>query len=284
MSVDNPRSRELLDACRPGDDDLQLDELRPLAEELGANESLRATLRRSQRLDSTIQAAVQRVPIPAGLADRLLAAVTAEAQPPSEPQALGAPIEAAVTLENGTSTSDAAVSAKRSLPRRYWLLYAGATLAATAVAVLLLIQVLKPESDPLTKDVVSDEVVQWKAFVELHPWAKGPIPRDGLSAQLPHLQAVRWQALPATNWQKVVCYDMTPPGRQDVLLFVATTSRNISQLPSRLTRVRDTLGLSVGVWQERGRVYALAVEGNSSRFDSLVRTQLAGLPPHALRG
>ncbi len=81
--MDASRQRELIDALLPqteGEDDCglaaaEMEELRAAAAQ---DPSLAAELRRVQAWDRQLSPALDDVPIPAGLADRLLAAVTAE--------------------------------------------------------------------------------------------------------------------------------------------------------------------------------------------------------------
>ena len=65
--------RDAIESCRPGSDDLGLPEMAPLAQALSADAALRASFNRIQRLDRRIVAATRDVPVPAGLAERVLA-------------------------------------------------------------------------------------------------------------------------------------------------------------------------------------------------------------------
>ena len=67
---------EAIDACRPGSDDASQPEMRALAEAIDHDEQTRRHYNQCQQLDASI-GRVMREPIepPAGLADRLLAAI-----------------------------------------------------------------------------------------------------------------------------------------------------------------------------------------------------------------
>ena len=75
--MNSKRLLEMLEACRPGHDDLAQPELQPLADELTRDERLQTAWARSQRHDAEIARAMLDVATPAGLLDRLLATLEA---------------------------------------------------------------------------------------------------------------------------------------------------------------------------------------------------------------
>ena len=81
MSMDERKFRELMDACRAGSDDLNLPELEEVAQAVEQDARVRAALARSQRVDSEIRTAMQRVAVPDGLATRILDRIAADGPP-----------------------------------------------------------------------------------------------------------------------------------------------------------------------------------------------------------
>src|SRR5688572_11232473 len=69
---------ERIDACRPGSDDLHDPRLAPLADELAESPIKRDLYQRVQALDAVIGEAIDDVPLPAGLSERLLASLAVE--------------------------------------------------------------------------------------------------------------------------------------------------------------------------------------------------------------
>src|SRR5687767_10428691 len=65
--------REQIDACRAGSDDLALPALADLATAVEGDRALAEEVARSQRFDQTVAAAMHDLPVPDGLAERLLA-------------------------------------------------------------------------------------------------------------------------------------------------------------------------------------------------------------------
>src|SRR5688500_322319 len=75
--MDDRELLQRLDACRPGSDDFRDAGLAPLADELAAQPASRALRARVEHLDRAIGVALDDVPLPAGLQERLLARLAA---------------------------------------------------------------------------------------------------------------------------------------------------------------------------------------------------------------
>lgn len=71
--------QQAIDACRPGGDDLLLPEVDFLAEAVRTDPEVRRTYERSQQFDAAVGLAFRDVPVPSGLAERLLSAVETSA-------------------------------------------------------------------------------------------------------------------------------------------------------------------------------------------------------------
>ena len=291
MSIDNPDFRVQLDACRPDSDDLQQEELRGLAEQVASDPVLRAGLERSNRWDLAIGKGVKQVAVPANLATRLLSAVSGsetnrdadEVLSVSPPAALCPPsaLPASVRgMPTGTALPSPIVARPHSFLRGRRMAVLGIGMVLTAAAALIVMAVLPRSAESITPSTLDPQVCRWVESVQAGQWHDKDLPVKDfpLSSSL-QFTVRKWQRLPKSlSTDPVVCYDLTPRGARAVLLFVMRTSRNVS-LPSHPARpTLDTQMLSVGAWNDantKGIVYALAVEGNAERFQSLIRPKIA---------
>jgi hypothetical protein len=80
-SAQDAQLRELLDALRPGSDDLSRSEFAELVQRLQRDPQFKEVAARSQRLDQAISDAMHDLPIPAGAVDRLLARLEVQVRP-----------------------------------------------------------------------------------------------------------------------------------------------------------------------------------------------------------
>jgi len=103
MDLNSPQDaqlRELLDALRPGSDDLSRSEFAELALRLQRDPQFKEMATRSQRLDQSIGDAMHDLPIPTGSVDRLLARLNVPAGPAKS--ATGASAGDAAATNGGT--------------------------------------------------------------------------------------------------------------------------------------------------------------------------------------
>lgn len=269
---------ELIDACRPGTDDVRQPEMRALAERMEQDAGIARQYERIQRLDSAIQAAMAAGPVPEGLAARLLAAIdraaTEGADRRSDPVAAAASKPSAeserlVGREGGTG--------RWGRKRSVW-----AGLASLAAAIVAAIAFWPTNSEPIGARDMPSRVRQWADLIHRDRWQTSGFPYDEFPASPYVLPAPRrWQAIPSPGPERIVCYELTPPGEKQALLFVLLSRHQRWALPSRPRSQPDwdTQGLCIASWMERGLVYALAVEGGGARYRSVVRAA----PPIAVR-
>lgn len=244
MSEGDKRGRFLLESCRPGCDDHLLPEMAELADQLQGDESLRAVYQRSQQWDTAVAEAMEDVPLPEGLAERLQQAVQPSAAP-------------------------AAASRRRAIG---WTA-AAAVLAASLLGVFFLLQ--RPDKQMSGSDLV-ELANDWVAELDGRGWSAAAPP-----AAYPPDISVR---LPKSWWrnearlqdaQAVVYVDQ--PNNPSVVLFVIRTTqvKNLSPLPP-LEAQWDTGPRRIAAWQAGPLVYVLAVNGDSQRYrDTLKRPESA---------
>jgi len=127
----DPRLLEAIEACRPGSDETSDPEMVLLAAELARHPELDRLYRRVQKIDRAIGDAFRDVPVPSGLADRLLARLGVSASSGQEPAVEGQPAAQEPPVRLGRRV------------RRRWVI-AGVASALLASAAVLTLAVFLP--------------------------------------------------------------------------------------------------------------------------------------------
>ena len=267
---EQPTLDELLEACRGRGEDLSEPELAPLVQRLRSDKELQSAYNRIRLWDRQIQSAVTDIPVPAGLAERLHAAVR-----PFEPAMTKPAIadEEQVALRDRTARTT----------RRWWIISSLAAVAALVLAAFL----LRPDDEqPISAEQWAEVVhTQWLAALSDESW-KQTFP-ETLDSRYPidasiNMRPERWQMVRLTRGPAVVYSSMQPPDRSEALLFVLPTERGagLPMVPPLRPDSRSRTGnWSIGVWKNRGNLYALAVEGDVAQYRRLLRPR----PDLALR-
>ncbi|MEQ8787322.1 MAG: hypothetical protein RIC55_13535 [Pirellulaceae bacterium] len=280
-----PTWQELIDCCRPGSDDVFAPEIAPLAARMASDAVVRQQYERCQLFDAAVAGAFHDVPVPVGLADRLLASLAPPsgtvAQSEGEPanaspagEATDAPVDATVELADRPPSAS-----RRSLLR--WTMRSVA--AAAALLVLAVVGgyaywCFQPTVVPA--DQVVDDALRWTSQVQQHPWrtdmAEAPLQRF---PREPSLRAVplRWQTLRSAATSEIVAYDLAPPGKSFVAQFTMRVSHARQfdlprSLPAQPTS--STGGFCIGACYRDGFLYVLVVEGDAMRYRQYVRAEL----------
>ena len=237
---------DLIDACRPGHEDVDLPEFSELARELAQDPKLQRLFERSQELDAAIRTTFQSVTPPPGLAERMLVAIEA------------------ASIEQGEGTlavAEARVEPVKRSSRRSFAIWSGiASLAAVALVFAYWFQL--PEPVTSSERDIAELVDRWNAELdEQADWQA--------IANIPSQDFPTWQHLDlrgVARWQWVtkrrsVCYDFAGTGGT-VRLFVMkqTPSAGLPTMPP--DGYPSPNGWHVGAWQAKGRVYYLAVKAN----------------------
>jgi hypothetical protein len=229
---------------------------------------------RTQQLDSVIQEAIRRVPVPEGLASRLLAAVDAGEEPAGDAAETAVATGAHVGRAPGVTTN-----ARWPMNLVGWKMMAAVSTAAAA-AVVLSVSLASRDTGPITSNDIDSRVRQWSGNVDGQSWRPDDFPDDAYPVtRHVRLRPRRWQHVPSGMGAiRVVCYDLTPTGSERVWLFVLPTERPVD-LPSQPGKqpVRNTQSCCVGWWQEPDLVrdvvyvYALSVSGGADRYRAVMR-------------
>lgn len=257
----DPRVWEAMEACRPGHDDVSDLGLAFLADHLGSDPALSREFRRLKRLDQTVADAFQDVPVPEGLADRILTCLAADAE------ARG---------EQAEATGDTRVRPASESPKfsRRWL-FAGAGSIAAAVAVLWLVGIQAGRSSLLEGSNADQTAIE---FYQVDTAADGKLagvtPPPGnypFAADVQQMPGTRWRWVRNFLGHSAVAYDLTAPtGERGTLYVVLGTATDVADRPSRQPFV--TQGCAASVWQADGCLYVLVVEGGERSYGRFLTT------------
>jgi negative regulator of sigma E activity len=267
--IDRDQLRATLDTCRPDSRDLELPELAVARDELAVSPELQADFDRQQRVDRRIRQALDEVPVPAGLADRVLAACASER----------AVLNAAVPLPpNAPAMAPSAGSAAARPWTRRRLTWAAAAAVLLAAVVPVALHFLA--TDALSAAEVPALANRWFSAVASGRWqAMESAPRD--------LALPRSIVAVARGWQSVgglagrgVAYDLSRPGLGQAVMFVVKLA--VYNLPSAppLAPQSTTGGQAIVAWQSDGHLLVLVVQldgdpGRVRRFINLAPPPVA---------
>lgn len=256
MSV-NPTIRQQIDACRAGSNDLTSPAMAELADALKHDPAAAEELARSQRMDEQVRSALHDLPVPASLAERLLAAVRSN-QPSAE-----------ATL--------AADSRVRRFPRRRWLIVAALT---TAALLLLAALPLFRSRRGVSQQQLAADVTVWLSNLQPKAWQPvGKLPHNVALDPAVIAKPQQWQGSMANTpaWSSsVVAIDLMPPGAgsRAILFAVTTPARvNVPTRPVATAWLTLSGGFTGIAWQRQGSsvLFVLAVEDRNLPLERFVR-------------
>jgi len=255
--ADDPRILEALEACRPGSDDLSDPAMELLAARMAGSPELDGLYERLQRLDKVLADAYQDVPVPEGLADRILARL--RESPMGE--TLGTPLEEAPI---DVPQPAPRLRAGGRLRRRTWMVGAG-ILGGVAAALLIAALVgIHPQQQPGWEEVCNAAIERFNQDLlagggKLAPAAQPDYPLSGfLSTQ--DLQ-VRWRPIRDFFQYEGVAYDLIGPGGVTATLYVVDDDGKISVEGAPPTDPYNSGDRSSAAWRENGLLYVLVVAG-----------------------
>ena len=239
-----------MDACRPGSEDLCLDELKDAAARVCDYASDAAVFQRSQDWDKTVGEVVRNGPVPTGLALALLESVRANEQ------------------ELVCRDVDLNVATRRGR-RRYVAWGTGLLSLATVVGLVVFWSWQSVPDRHLTRRELLASVERWivKPGMEWQLLTEQEIGRFSLDTRV-NFHPDRWQAISLGTGNDAVVYSDAFARRDSLYLFVIEIGSDAEiDLPSNPPRAADwnSRGWYVGVWKRDHRVYALAVKGNGAR-------------------
>jgi hypothetical protein len=278
----DPKLTEEIDACRPGSRDIQEPELARLAElisgerptgeratgeratddEIADRAAVRAAYDAVQQIDARLVAMFDSVPVPGGLAGRLLdrlAANPAAGLPSTEPL----PERSSLTTTTTKVPSSLDAERMRPVTRRDWIKFCGWTAAGLLVAISAALVSRPPATSRLD---IADEAAVW--FRQLAgTWR--PVARPPKGFPIPAGiggTPIGWQPLAGSVAKKGVAYDLTQGRNTHAVLFVLGTSRRDLPIAPPHVPQSTTAGLAIGAWQSGGLLYVLVVQGDERAY------------------
>ncbi len=271
---DHRRLREALEVSRAGDLAASPDVARAIADDPQA----RLAFDRIQRWDVAISAAMDRVELPAGLEDRILARLSGS---PTLLNSVTASVEAADLPASGSVSTVSLAPESPAIGGRPLTYWSSVGLAAVAAAALVVAAGYWLQLDTEVPIVQLAEQWQEKLSTDWHPLDDAP-------AEFPFPEAMR---VAATGWQwigkrtptPVVAYHLTN-GKTTALLYAAQMTREgLASSPPKDPQ-QDTGGKAIAYWrspQKSGLTYVLVVKDSKfyPAFVSRASTPLAILLP-----
>jgi hypothetical protein len=268
---------DAIEACRPGSRDHVAPELDWLARELERNPAAREYYERVQRADAAIVAAIADVPVPTGLAERLLAGLAAGRQDENAASDPAAPMPASLQRS-------VAIAGTTHRTRRWLVLTAAACVVALVAGGVPLALLLWGPQPPTVAQLI-DEVTRADGWIDQaiagQSWegnlSLAPTERAADDENLRY-DPFAFQVLPNRFDDEAVVYQIPAPANARALLFVTQCRSDDEMLGTAPPVVpqNDTGGWSIGVWQRDGLVYVLAVEGDPQLYRGLIRYQEFG--------
>jgi hypothetical protein len=248
---------EAMDACRLDSDDLQLPELRMLAERLEMDPETQQQFSQRQQLDRLMASGLRQVDIPLECRARLVAVARSVAD------AYAAATELPVRIPPAAR-----------LRRRLTL----AALGLSAVAVLLLVLLGLRWFDPW-RTIGPQQLARWAARDWVtdprgwQPMTTLPADRQSSISSFLLLNPARWQPISTHLDENALVFDL-PGHAQPTRLFVLQAHRRVKQLPTSPPPQPQTgyEGRLFAAWQEAANVYVLSVAGSPLRYRDIVRT------------
>ncbi|MBI2481467.1 MAG: hypothetical protein HYV60_23355 [Planctomycetia bacterium] len=245
---------ELIDACRPGRDDVDQPEFSELATALSQDPHLREVFARSQEVDSMIRTTFQAVTPRPGFAERLLESLET------------ATIEDIEVSQGVITRAEPSVELARRSARRSFSMMAGvASICAVAAAITIWLAMPQPISTP-SDHAIAESVDRWNT--ELDKKADWQTVTNLPTQDFPtwqHLEISRGDRWQWVSKRRTVCYDLVIRPRENgeiVRLFVSKPTSAVSLPAIPPAGYPSPAGWLVGAWQSNGRVYYLAVYAN----------------------
>lgn len=271
-----PSLREMMEACRPDQDDLAQPEMAELAQKLAASPEGQALYERMRAFDSALSEAFRDVPVPAGLQSRILARLARHEA--SSGEGSKRPISARDVPE-----AQQAAARPPQASRRRWLVAASA-LAAAAAGLLWGVFTLLNRGESIAKAELMAAAVE--RFLN-EPADRGqlvaasasryPLSQSLLGLVSGRIAAVRWRALDDFFGGEADAFDLIGPEGRVATVYAGRFS--VEGVPAEVPPrpMLSTAETSASVWREHDVVYVLVVAGGDRAYERLVGVSVGPL-------
>ncbi|MFO0903912.1 MAG: hypothetical protein U0939_12980 [Pirellulales bacterium] len=262
---------QMLDACRPEHADWNEPEMTALAAALAHDDALNELQLASQAFDRAVQSQIADLPVPAGLAQRLLAQLTAP--------------EAASTEVGLAEPAAAAFPPVSRRARRVWL---SATAAAACLTLALSgvwwwSHTVRP---PASAEELAAAASEWgTALQQSETWnsALEAAPREYAPSRQVRAKALGWQTMSTPFDRQATSYALQGP-LSDGWLIVLRSSASFLPSDDRPRKLPTTGAWAVHAWVEGPQVFILVTRDRPRHAEQfLAPRELAGnfKPTHA---
>ena len=260
----DPRLLEAVEACRPGSEDPADAELSALADAVAADPELRAVYDKLKQTDVVLAEAFHDVPVPEGLADRIVDRLA------SARQTQVAPDDPTATEDNAAELPSAVAKRGGLLRRRRVLGAAG--LVAMAGSVLAAFLIWGGPREEWTEGKVAD------AAMMLFDEEGNPPPGGSLTSKksppgsyrisplVAQLPGIRWRWTDEFLDRQAVAYDLTPTGGARATLYVVKCRVPGLRGSPPNNPAYNSLNRCAAAWQSGGLLYVLVVDGGAGRY------------------
>lgn len=260
------RLRHMMAACRPDGEDLADAEMSELAFALREDAALRAEWERQQHSDRAIAASMHDLAVPAGLAERILAAAAAAEAADSKAAAV-----TAVQADARASVSPVQSAPKR-FSRRAWV---AAVIAASLLTAFGTWFFWPPASRQIPKELLADYVVDWRqAAAPAEGWTNRS---DSVASLFPTASMpagyVAWKRLATRQEPSLVAFNL---GSGSYLFAVKTRHKyQVNSIP--FSTLSATGGVRIAAWQSGDVLYVVVLSSDDERnLQQVVRTGQVG--------
>lgn len=287
------RHFEAIDACRPNSDDLRQPEMADLAEALQVDPRLGSNYQRSQEFDAIVVRMMPDLPVPDGLEERLLLALTTSQDADRESReagewfddncrAKGQAVQPRAAREHVPATARDGVGRRPRGRRWAWTLAAASLVAAGAVAAVLVLAPSFTAIEPRADEQLPREILAWVDAVVREGWntdfEADRVRRRPLDLAV-RATPRRWCSIRTRYDPQTAVYDVSSRDADFALAFCMDAPVRTSLLPEipPWNPQPATGGLTVGVWRRGNLVYVLACRGGTRRYRELIEgTSLIG--------
>jgi hypothetical protein len=264
------RLREQIDCCRPGSSDLALAELAELAAAVQRDRGLAEELAATQQFDARLREALLDVPLPAGLADRLLVAATSQ---------LGGDGAGVVEVKTAPPTW----RLDRLMSRRQWLV-AGGSLAAGVLLAVSAFKFARRSQPVVTRSELADAAAAWRDLVRAsaNSWSPStaPLPKGVTLDPAVTGPVQQWQSFPYASprgWSATVTALKLSP--RAILFALRTSARfDVPAVAAPSMPLSTSGGFQATAWQRApaALLYVLVVEEQGGqRIEHFLRRDTA---------
>lgn len=276
---------EMLEAFRPGIDSLEAEEWTPLRAALAQDPALRTRFETIEQNDRRVRTAMHDIPLPAGLAERLLAAVVATEQAAAtDPTVSTKPAIDEPTVTPAALIANTEGASTRRMTRRNWGLAVGGALSIASMALLAYLSWPVGNQDDawMSREELAGQVQTWLAdegLVMSQGWSTGSpaveFPIDP-AVQVPPR---RWKRIANRSGSPLVVYELSTRNGRTAFLFVSPSKRTIDVPNLPLVKWPLTGSRAAGAWQRSGMLYVLVADEDGVSLEDFVRIpRVASLP------